>query len=412
MMKKLLLPLILITILFAEEETQKADNHVGTLHFTGAGYTVDELDAFTRKFQTELFKLNRFQLMEQEQMGALLEEKGLVESGCTLTDCYVQLGKSIGVNKMLTTSVSKIGTVTSFTTKIIDVESGKIIRSTVLDTEKPFDKILKKDIPNLAQKIGGKGKISESVYEFKLDEERNPIAVLEIKGSGISDAEASGLTDRLRAELFNTGKFEVLEREQMVDILQEQGFQQTGMCDDESCLVEVGQLTGVKYMVGGSVTRIGDLYSVSARIIDVGTGKIMRSATTDVKGNIEVVLKGTMQDMSRSLAGLKVERRSNKPAVGFMVGGLSAIAGGAVFTVLGNKDFQKYQDEGLDPDLVSEYRKSSQAKYIASYSLYGAGAAAIGTSVVLFISKRRKLDVHNSIAFNAIEDGVALSFKF
>ena len=71
------------------------------------------------------------------------------------------------------------------------------------------------------------------------------IAVLEFEGKGVSQSDASNLTDRLRDELFKTGTYVVLERGKMEEVLKEQGLQQTGICDTE-CAVEVGRLLGVR----------------------------------------------------------------------------------------------------------------------------------------------------------------------
>ena len=50
----------------------------------------------------------------------------------------------------------------------------------------------------------------------------------------------------------------------MNDILKEQGFQQTG-CTDASCAVQAGQLLNVKYMIIGSVDRVGNIYSITLK---------------------------------------------------------------------------------------------------------------------------------------------------
>ena len=76
------------------------------------------------------------------------------------------------------------------------------------------------------------------------------IAVIDFDARGISQSEVSTLTDRLRDELIKTGKYNVIERGQMEEVLKEQGLQQTGCVSDE-CVVEVGQLMGVQQMVGG-----------------------------------------------------------------------------------------------------------------------------------------------------------------
>jgi TolB-like protein len=101
-----------------------------------------------------------------------------------------------------------------------------------------------------------------------------PIAVLDLDASGISQNEAKILTDKLRAELFSIGKFDVMERNKMFYILQEQGFQQTG-CNSNECVVQIGKLINVRNMVTGNVGKLGTKYILGLRLVDVETGKIL-----------------------------------------------------------------------------------------------------------------------------------------
>ena len=111
------------------------------------------------------------------------------------------------------------------------------------------------------------------------------IAVLEFEGQGVSQSETRTLTGRLRDEMFNTGVFIVLERGKMDEVLKEQGFQQTG-CVTSECAVEVGNMLGVQQMIGGSIGKVGNIYTVSARVIDVGTGEVLKSANYDLIGEL------------------------------------------------------------------------------------------------------------------------------
>ena len=99
------------------------------------------------------------------------------------------------------------------------------------------------------------------------------IAVLDLDINNVSQSDVRALSDRLREELFKTKEYKVLERGLMEEIMKEQGFQQAG-CTSNECIVEVGQLTGVQKMVGGSVSKVGNVYSVSSRIIDIETGAV------------------------------------------------------------------------------------------------------------------------------------------
>ena len=129
-----------------------------------------------------------------------------------------------------------------------------------------------------------------------------PVAVIEFDGKGITEQEASALSDRLRAELIAEGSYRVIERGMMEEILSEQGFQQTG-CTSDECIVEVGRMIGVDRMIGGSISKVGDLLSVSSKIVSVETGEIYKSITFDLEGNIELLLSDGMKSVAYLLAG-------------------------------------------------------------------------------------------------------------
>ncbi len=130
------------------------------------------------------------------------------------------------------------------------------------------------------------------------------IGVLDLTSEDVSGPELSMLSDRLRAELFQTGEYTVIERDQMAAILEEQGFQQSG-CVATDCVVEVGQLAGAEKMVGGTVGRIGSVYSISLRIIDVATGAIEETAVKDCRCTLEDILTTTIAQVAAELAGVE-----------------------------------------------------------------------------------------------------------
>ena len=126
---------------------------------------------------------------------------------------------------------------------------------------------------------------------------KNPtfIAVVDFRGNNVSDGDCRALTDRLRTELFNTKHYKVIEREMMEQIIKEQGFQQSG-CSTDECMVEVGKLIGVEKIIGGSISQVGNVYSVSARIVSIETGEIENTAVYDHTGNIgELLTEGMMK---------------------------------------------------------------------------------------------------------------------
>ncbi len=129
---------------------------------------------------------------------------------------------------------------------------------------------------------------------------QTPIAVIDFQANGISNTEINALTDRLRNELVKIGDYRVIEREMMNDILQEQGFQQTG-CTTTECLVEMGELIGVAQIIGGSISKIGAIHTVSARIIDVTTGEVLWVTDYDLVGGVGQLLTSGMKNVAHQL---------------------------------------------------------------------------------------------------------------
>ncbi len=121
---------------------------------------------------------------------------------------------------------------------------------------------------------------------------------------GISEGEADIIADRLRIELFNTGIVNMMERDQMQSILGEQGFQQSGACTDEACMVEMGQLLGVEKLVSGSIGKLGSMFLLNFRTIDVQTAKIVKVVSMDITGGIEDVVKH-LPNIAKQLVGEK-----------------------------------------------------------------------------------------------------------
>jgi len=148
----------------------------------------------------------------------------------------------------------------------------------------------------------------ESPQSTDIDSEDtvSTIAVLPLEGQGISDSETGILTERLRSALVQDGRYDVVERTQMDDIMKEQGFQQTGCLTDE-CLVQAGLILGAKQMVTGTVGKIGNSFAIDIRLFDVETAKIIKAVTRDHQGTIDGLLT-VMEEIAFELAGERPQK--------------------------------------------------------------------------------------------------------
>ena len=118
---------------------------------------------------------------------------------------------------------------------------------------------------------------------------KETVAILDFEGRGISQMEAQTLTDRLMSEMVNTNAVIMVERNQMEEIMQEQGFQQSG-CTTSECAAEVGALLGVQNMVSGSFGKLGNSYTIDAKLFSVSTGGTIRSVSKTYKGEVDGLL--------------------------------------------------------------------------------------------------------------------------
>jgi len=144
---------------------------------------------------------------------------------------------------------------------------------------------------------------------FCLVTAQTTIAVIDFDARNISAGEVATLTDRFRDELTKTNRYTVIERGKMEEVLKEQGFQQSGCASDE-CVVEVGQLIGVQQMVGGSIGKVGNVFTLSIRIIEVESGEIIQATNYDHIGDIGQLLMEGMEKAAQQLLVGSIVKKS------------------------------------------------------------------------------------------------------
>lgn len=235
--------------------------------------------------------------------------------------------------------------------------------------------------------------------------QKEHIAVIELKGE-ITASESVTLTGKVINEILKTGKYIILERSQMDEILTEQGFQQTG-CTNAECAVEIGQLLGVKKIMFGNIGKVGKIYSISLKIVNVQTGEIVKSSFIEFKGTLEDVLtkgiieavndllKPVSKDESSILREGKTQEKRHPVQTAFAI--VSAAAGvgmGAVSTYYWAEKAD-YHDKYLavhagQQDLMDSYHEQENTAYTRAAVFTCISGALIPTSIVLFIIRPKK----------------------
>lgn len=108
------------------------------------------------------------------------------------------------------------------------------------------------------------------------------VAALELRNeAGLSDAESSYLTDRVRDALVRilpATSFKIMTRESIQELLPE-GVSLSD-CLDASCDVEIGRTLGADYIVTGEILLFADEYRLNLKVHDCVTASFLGSETT------------------------------------------------------------------------------------------------------------------------------------
>lgn len=129
------------------------------------------------------------------------------------------------------------------------------------------------------------------------------IAILDFQNKGgVSAEEASIISQRVRAYLSQSNEYEILERQEVQSLLREQGFQQSlyTQCE-EDCADRIGKLLNADALVMGGVSHIGPLYVISARLVDLDKGTIVKEVFADCACELQTVLSTSTQAIAQQL---------------------------------------------------------------------------------------------------------------
>ena len=85
--------------------------------------------------QTALYRTGRFNIVERKSIEKILKEQAFQKTGCTSTDCAVEVGKILNVNNIITGSVAKTGQMYIISIRLVDVETSSIISMEKIETD-------------------------------------------------------------------------------------------------------------------------------------------------------------------------------------------------------------------------------------------------------------------------------------
>ena len=147
-MRRILLFILFITSLFSKEI-------IAILDLEQIGLTPQEATILTQRLTTELISLDKYQVVERNNMDKILKEQKFQHSGCTDSECAVEIGQLLNSDYIVTGSVNKFGDTYALDARLIDVGLGKGVISAKFSMTGKIDALLTTGITSVAKQLCG-----------------------------------------------------------------------------------------------------------------------------------------------------------------------------------------------------------------------------------------------------------------
>ena len=121
-MKKVFMLVLLAAQIWASDKISMA-----VYDFDASGMQQEDASSVADFVQEGLMQTGRFNLIERKDVQRILKEQMFQKTGCTSTECAVEVGKMLNVGNIIKGKVSKMGTRIIISISLVDVESGKIV---------------------------------------------------------------------------------------------------------------------------------------------------------------------------------------------------------------------------------------------------------------------------------------------
>ena len=136
------------------------------------------------------------------------------------------------------------------------------------------------------------------------------VVPLQNRGSQGLANDVATLTELLGNAVVRTGRFDVVDRAALEDLMREHEFQMDDWSSDSKS-VEMGRVLNANYIIRGQVSRLGSQMIVTARVLDISTARILGTSEMQLlnmdeaygkMGNFVNTLVGSVQPTRRPSA--------------------------------------------------------------------------------------------------------------
>ncbi len=211
---------ISMALIYSAWGQQPEKLRIAILDFTNTGgLSKQETITLGNRLRSMLVKTDAFIVLERGQMDDILGEQGFQQTGCTTTECAVEMGRLLNMQKMISGTIGKLGKTYTIDLSLIDVQTAQIEKSFFRDFKGEIDGLLDlmQVIANqIVAIVGGAGQpeVKDEVKIVNLEINSDPEGAIifinerQVGNTPFSSDAKEGLAVTIRLELENYNSWE------------------------------------------------------------------------------------------------------------------------------------------------------------------------------------------------------------
>lgn len=156
------------------------------------------------------------------------------------------------------------------------------------------------------------------------------VLVLDLQAENVPESTARIVRDEIAVDMGRDDRLDVLSTEDLRRVVSVEAERKALGCDEQSCLAEMGQALGARYIVHGSVALLGSTTIIHLNLFDTEANRSVARETAEAKS-----ADNLLPELRVALARIRARMLGSPAAPAMTVqdeGGISglAIVGGAV----------------------------------------------------------------------------------
>jgi len=137
------------------QSTGKADKElIAVMDLQAVQASAAEAQALGDRLREVMLKTGRFKLVERSQLDAVLNEQALQQAGCTSQECAVQVGRILGVRKLVVGKVVKVSNdVWLLSAVLLDAETAETLRAESVRHKGDFFALMDQRVQEIGERM-------------------------------------------------------------------------------------------------------------------------------------------------------------------------------------------------------------------------------------------------------------------